>query len=47
MTAIVWGLMVGGLLMLTRSLGACILMHAVTNFLLGWYVLKTGDWYFW
>ncbi|MDB5330941.1 MAG: prenyl protease-related protein [Phycisphaerales bacterium] len=47
MTAIVWGLMVGGLLMLTRSLGACILMHAVTNLLLGWYVLKTGDWYFW
>jgi CAAX prenyl protease-like protein len=47
MTAIVWGLMVGGLLMLTRSLGACIIMHAVTNFLLGWYVLRTGDWYFW
>ena len=47
MTAIVWGLMVGGLLLFTRSLGACIVMHAVTNFLLGAYVLWTGDWRFW
>ncbi|HET6251753.1 MAG TPA: CAAX prenyl protease-related protein [Tepidisphaeraceae bacterium] len=47
MTAVVWGLMVGGLLMLTRSLGACIIMHGVTNLLLGIYVLKTGKWYFW
>jgi CAAX prenyl protease-like protein len=47
MTAIVWGLMIGGLLMLTRSLGACIIMHGVTNLLLGLYVLKTGRWYFW
>jgi len=46
-TAVVWGLMVGGLLMATRSLGACIIMHGVTNFLLGLYVLKTGRWYFW
>ncbi|HZL35473.1 MAG TPA: CAAX prenyl protease-related protein [Tepidisphaeraceae bacterium] len=46
-TAIGWGLMIGGLLMYTRSLGACIIMHAATNFLLGLYVLKTGDWYFW
>jgi hypothetical protein len=47
MTAIVWGLMVGGLLMYTRSLGACIIMHGVTNFLLGGYVLFTHDWKFW
>jgi CAAX prenyl protease-like protein len=47
MTAIVWGLMVGGLLAYTRSLGACILMHGVTNFLLGAYVLRTHDWKFW
>ena len=46
-TALVWGLMIAGLLVITRSLGACIVMHAVTNFLLGLYVLKTGDWYFW
>ena len=46
-TAIVWGLMVGGLLVYTRSLGACILMHATTNFLLGAYVLYAHDWAFW
>jgi len=39
--------MVGGLLVFTRSLGACILMHGVTNFLLGAYVLWTHDWKFW
>lgn len=46
-TAIIWGLMVQYLLLKTRSIGACILMHAVTNFLLGAYVLWTGDWSFW
>jgi CAAX prenyl protease-like protein len=46
-TALVWGVMIGGLLIYTRSLGACIVMHAVTNFLLGAYVLWTGDWMFW
>jgi len=38
MTALVWGLMVGGLLLWTRSLGACIIAHGVTNLLLGAYV---------
>lgn len=47
LTAIVWGLLVGGLLLYTRSLGACIIMHAVTNFLLGLYVLKTAQWQWW
>ena len=47
MTAIVWGLMIGTLLVLTRSLGACIIMHTVTNFLLGAYVLRTHEWKFW
>lgn len=46
-TALTWGLMVGGLLMLTRSLGACIIMHAVTNLILGLYVLKKDAWDFW
>lgn len=31
----------------TKSLGACILAHGVTNFLLGVYVLGTGKWGFW
>ena len=47
LTAFVWGLMIGCLLLRTKSLGACIVMHGVTNFLLGAYVLATGDWYFW
>jgi CAAX prenyl protease-like protein len=46
-TAIVWGLLVGGLLAVTRSIGACIVAHAVTNLLLGSYVLITRDWSFW
>ena len=47
LTAIVWGLLVGGLLLWTRSIGACIVMHAVSNLLLGGYVLYTRDWSFW
>lgn len=47
LTAIVWGVGIGALLLYTRSLGACIVCHAVTNFLLGAYVLWTHDWKFW
>lgn len=47
LTAIVWAFMIGGLLAYTRSLGACIVAHAVTNLLLGLYVLKTKHWSFW
>lgn len=53
LTAIVWALMIGGLLAYTRSIGACIIAHGVTNLLLGLYVLYHGfytndpQWYFW
>jgi hypothetical protein len=47
LTAIVWALMIGWLLVKTKSLGACIIAHATTNFCLGAYVLYTHDWYFW
>ena len=53
MTAIVWALMVGWLLWKTRSLGACIVAHATTNFLLGtyvlisWYGFGRDQWFFW
>jgi hypothetical protein len=47
LTALIWALLIGLLLLKTRSLGACILAHAVTNLLLGAYVLWTHDWYFW
>jgi CAAX prenyl protease-like protein len=47
LTSIVWALMIGGLLAYTRSLGACIIAHGVTNLLLGLYVLRTKQWFFW
>jgi CAAX prenyl protease-like protein len=47
LTSIVWALMVGGLLVYTKSLGACIIAHAITNLLLAVYVLRTHDWTFW
>ena len=31
----------------TKSLGACVLCHAVTNALLGAYILYTKQWGFW
>ena len=47
LTSIVWALMVGALLAYTKSLGACIIAHAVTNLLLAAYVLRWRDWAFW
>ena len=47
LTSIVWALMIGALLMYTKSLGACIIAHAVTNLLLAVYVLRYRDWAFW
>jgi uncharacterized protein len=47
LTAVGWAILVNALLVYTRSLGACIIAHAVTNLLLAAYVLKTGDWSFW
>jgi CAAX prenyl protease-like protein len=47
LTSIVWALMISWLLVRTRSIGACIIAHATTNFLLGAYVLYTRDWSFW
>lgn len=53
LTAIVWGLLIAWLLVRTRSLGACIVAHGVTNLLLGAYVLVShyvfgrDEWYFW
>jgi CAAX prenyl protease-like protein len=47
LTSIVWALMIGLLLVYTKSLGACIIAHATTNLLLALYVLWTQDWSFW
>jgi CAAX prenyl protease-like protein len=46
-TAIVWGVLIELLLVWSRSLGACILMHATTNLLLAIYVLQYHAWGFW
>jgi len=35
------------LLYWTKSISQCVLSHAVTNFVLGLYVLQTGHWQFW
>jgi membrane protease YdiL (CAAX protease family) len=52
--AVVYGLLMAVLLIRTKSLGSIILAHAVTNLLLGLYVLTAGpffglqnEWYFW
>lgn len=31
----------------TRSLGACVLAHAITNLLLGLWIMRSGQWGFW
>jgi uncharacterized protein len=46
-TAIVWGILIELLLVWSKSLGACILMHATTNLLLAVYVLQYHAWGFW
>jgi CAAX prenyl protease-like protein len=46
-TAIVWVILIELLLVWSRSLGACILMHATTNLLLAIYVLQYHAWAFW
>src|SRR5436190_905173 len=47
LTAIVWALLIGWLLVYTKSLGACIIAHATTNLLLGGYVLYSKQWSLW
>jgi CAAX prenyl protease-like protein len=47
LTSILWALMIGALLAYTKSLGACVIAHAVTNLLLAGYVLRWQDWAFW
>ena len=45
--AFVWGALMYGLAVRTKSLGACVFMHACGNLLLGIYVMATGRWGFW
>jgi CAAX prenyl protease-like protein len=51
--AVIYGFLMNILLLKTKSLGACIVAHGVTNFLLGgyvlvsWHVFGVDQWYFW
>ncbi|MBC7808063.1 MAG: CAAX prenyl protease-related protein [Akkermansiaceae bacterium] len=47
LAAIVFTLLMAGLLRLTKSLLACIIAHGITNLALGIYVLLTGNWKYW
>ena len=44
--AVVWFSMVTWLMTRTRNIWDCVAAHAVTNCLLGVYVVYSGDWYF-
>lgn len=45
--AIIWGAAINILLLKTRNLSACVIAHAVTNLLLGAYILSTSRWELW
>lgn len=45
--AFVWGSLMYFVAVKTKSLGACVTMHAVGNLLLGLYVMQTKQWGFW
>ncbi len=44
---LVAGIIYNWWLVRTRNVADCILAHAVTNFVLSAYVLKTGNWQYW
>ena len=45
--ALVTGALYNAVAYRTKSLSSCILTHAVTNLLLGLWIMKTGQWGFW
>ena len=45
--ALLTGLIYNGLAVKTKSLWACVLAHAVTNLILGIYIMATRQWGFW
>ncbi len=47
LAAFIWGSLVFGLAVRTKSLLACVWMHAVANLALGIYVMATGRWGYW
>ncbi len=47
LAAIAWCAMINVLYARTKNVWACVLMHAVTNGLLGAYILMTKEWHLW
>jgi len=47
LAAVAYALLTDQLLRRTKSVGACMVMHAVTNLLLGVYVVVTKSWHLW
>jgi CAAX prenyl protease-like protein len=45
--AFLYALIISGVYLRTRSVGACVLAHAVSNLILGVYVMMTRQWGFW
>lgn len=45
--ALVYGALTYGVAVWTRSLTACVVMHGVANFLMGWYALQFGKYGLW
>lgn len=45
LAAVVWFTLVTWLMVRTRNIWDCVVAHAVTNFLLGVYVVLSGDWW--
>jgi CAAX prenyl protease-like protein len=45
--AIITGAIYNGVAYWTRSLSSCVLVHAVTNLVLGIYIMQTRQWGFW
>ncbi|MGD9128397.1 MAG: CAAX prenyl protease-related protein [Planctomycetia bacterium] len=47
LAAAVWFSLVTWLVIRTKSIWDCVVAHMVTNFLLGIYVILSGDWFLW
>lgn len=47
LAAVVWGAGINLLWAWSKNLWACVIAHAVTNLLLGLYVVRSGEWYLW
>ena len=41
------GIIYNGWMVRTKSLGDCVLVHAVTNLLMSLYVIQYGQWQYW